>query len=89
VGSFAIPSESLTYIAEVLLIGSIGYFWPIWKPQVRRKGHDMLGILAESLLLAIRLTPTDARNHALALRRKEDEDWLASRRKGRFDATTH
>lgn len=49
----------------------------------------MLGILAESLLLAIRLTPTDARNHALALRRKEDEDWLASRRKGRFDATTH
>lgn len=49
----------------------------------------MLGILAESLLLATRLTATDPRSRALAQRRQEDEDWLESRRKGRFDGSKH
>lgn len=47
----------------------------------------MLEIFAESLLLATRLTATASRNYALADWRREDEDWLASRRKGRFDGS--
>lgn len=49
----------------------------------------MLAILAESLLLATRLTATDPCSRALALRHQEDQDWLESRRKGRFDGSKH
>lgn len=47
----------------------------------------MLNLLAESLLLATRLHPVDPRARAHRQRREEDEEWLTSRRQGRFDAT--
>lgn len=48
----------------------------------------MLELLAESLLLASRLTATDPRNRAALLRRREDEEWLTERRKGLKNART-
>lgn len=46
----------------------------------------MLNLLAESLLLATRLHAVDPRGRASTQRREEDEEWLTSRRQGRFDA---
>jgi hypothetical protein len=45
----------------------------------------MLNLIAESLLLATRLGTVDSRTRVHAQRREEDEEWLSSRRKARFD----
>lgn len=49
----------------------------------------MLSILADVLALASRLPDMDSRLRAERAARRADEDWLAERRAGRFDATKH
>lgn len=46
----------------------------------------MLGILADSLLLAVLVPPSDRNARLREQLRREDEEWMGQRRAGRYDA---